>query len=83
MGILKHTPPWAVADCECCPPGQSTKEVVTVTTPLPIAARHAFLFAVREQRLSRDLLQRILALQLLRQRLHRTGLYVDLEPYAQ
>ena len=28
-------------------------------------------------------LQRILALQLLRQRLHRTGLYVDLKPYAQ
>ena len=47
------------ADCDCCPPGTAVKQTVTHTTPLPVASRHAFLIAVRDRKMPRDVLWRI------------------------
>ena len=59
MGI--HTAPWGQPDCVCCPPG-ARKGSVSRSVPPSLPARHAFLLAVRQRKLPRDVLQRILQL---------------------
>ena len=58
MGINRA--PFALPDCDCCPPG-GRKETVTQTTSLPAASRHAFLLAGFTRRLPREVLLRIFA----------------------
>ena len=68
MGL--HRAPFMPAACDlgCCEPGTATKAVETLTTPLSTASSYAFVLAVRERKLPRDVLQRIVSLAVVEER---------------
>lgn len=58
MGRVKANAFSFLDSCACCPPG-SRRQLATRHIPLDVAAKHAFLLAVREAGLPREALVKI------------------------